>query len=213
MWAFFFGKQKIHFQCGGAGPFSVDGMLCLVNSGCARVFSLLNRVKYDCSLISFSASWHLNSFFNFCELFILCSCSFHFLNSLFQNFSELFRCAATVFPRNYFAAIHLRDIPSSLTSTASQVGMAAWLVSVLLRWRFGCLAWRWSPVLWPAKFFNLVAATFSHCSVIFVCPCPPCTIRVCTSNSNSWMPSMRDSPVKKEGLKSSVVGCELLRGS
>ena len=28
-----------------------------------RVFSLLNRVKYDCSLISFSASWLVNSFF------------------------------------------------------------------------------------------------------------------------------------------------------
>ena len=44
-------REKIHFQCGGAGPFLVDGMLCLVNSGCARVFGLLNSVKYDCSLI------------------------------------------------------------------------------------------------------------------------------------------------------------------
>ena len=44
-------REKIHFQCGGAGPFLVDGMLCFVYSGCARVFTLRKSVKYDCSLI------------------------------------------------------------------------------------------------------------------------------------------------------------------
>ena len=34
----------------------------LVNSVCARDLSLLNSVKYDSSLISFSAPWQVNSF-------------------------------------------------------------------------------------------------------------------------------------------------------
>ena len=55
-------REKIHFQCGGAWPFFIDGVLFLVNPACARDFSLLNRVKYDCSLISFSVSWQVNSF-------------------------------------------------------------------------------------------------------------------------------------------------------
>ena len=47
------------------------------DSGCARVFSLLNRVKHYCSLI---LSVHLgrSTVFNFCELFILCRTVFHF---------------------------------------------------------------------------------------------------------------------------------------
>ena len=49
-------RQKINFQCGGAWPFLVDVMLCLVHPVNDRVFSLLNRAKYDSSLISFSAS-------------------------------------------------------------------------------------------------------------------------------------------------------------
>ena len=53
----------------------------LVNPICARDLSLLNRVKYGSSLISFSASWPFNHFF--CELFILCSYSFHFLKNFF----------------------------------------------------------------------------------------------------------------------------------
>ena len=61
----------------------VHGFFCwcsdfLVNSVCARDFSLLNSVKYDSSLISFSAPWQVNSFFNICELFILCSYSLQF---------------------------------------------------------------------------------------------------------------------------------------
>ena len=55
-------REKNHFQCGGAWPFLVDGVFCLVNSVCARVLSLLQRVKYDSSLISFSAPWPVNSF-------------------------------------------------------------------------------------------------------------------------------------------------------
>ena len=43
---------------------------------------LLNRVRYDCSLISFSASWPVNIFFflqkKFCGLGGLCSYSLHF---------------------------------------------------------------------------------------------------------------------------------------
>ena len=41
------GRETIHFQCGGAWPFSVDGVLCLVNSVNERDLSLLNSVKYD----------------------------------------------------------------------------------------------------------------------------------------------------------------------
>ena len=55
-------------------------MLCLGNPVNDRLFSLLNSVKYDSSLISFSAFWQVNSFFflkkKFCELFILCILSF-----------------------------------------------------------------------------------------------------------------------------------------
>ena len=56
-------REKIHFQCGGAWPFFVDGVLFLVTPVCARDFCLLIKVKYDCSLISFSASWQVTSFF------------------------------------------------------------------------------------------------------------------------------------------------------
>ena len=70
-------REKIHFQCGGAWPFFVDGVLCLVHPVNDLVFSLLNKVKYDCSLISFSASWQVDFFFEkICELLILCSYSF-----------------------------------------------------------------------------------------------------------------------------------------
>ena len=43
-------------------PFFTDGVLFLVNPICARDVSLQNRVKYGASLISFSASWPVNSF-------------------------------------------------------------------------------------------------------------------------------------------------------
>ena len=55
-------REKIHFQCGGAWPFFVHGVLCLVKPVNARFLSLLNSVKYDSSLISFSAPWQVNSF-------------------------------------------------------------------------------------------------------------------------------------------------------
>ena len=78
-------------------------MLCLVNSGCARVFSLLNSVTYDCSLIlSVSASWPVNSF-KILRLIYSMQLQFSiFVNYLFkqlqfQKISELFCYAATVF--------------------------------------------------------------------------------------------------------------------
>ena len=49
-------KTETGRQCGGAWLFLVDGVLCLVHPVNARVLSLVNSVKYDCSLISFSAS-------------------------------------------------------------------------------------------------------------------------------------------------------------
>ena len=58
--------------------FFVHGVLCLVKPVKARFLSLLNSVKYDSSLISFSAPWQVNSFFNICDFFILCSYSFFF---------------------------------------------------------------------------------------------------------------------------------------
>ena len=50
---------------------------------------LLNRVKHDSSLISFSASWPVNSFL------ISANCLIHAVTV--SIFSELFGCAATVF--------------------------------------------------------------------------------------------------------------------
>ena len=48
-------------QCDGARPFLVDVVLYLVHPVNDRVFSLLNSVKYDSSLISFSAPWQVYS--------------------------------------------------------------------------------------------------------------------------------------------------------
>ena len=45
-------------------------MLFLVHPVCARDLSLLNSVKYDCSLISFSASWPVKSFLLKNEFFV-----------------------------------------------------------------------------------------------------------------------------------------------
>ena len=42
-------REKIRFQCGGAWPFLIDGVLCLVKPVNARFLSLLNRVKYGSS--------------------------------------------------------------------------------------------------------------------------------------------------------------------
>ena len=81
--------ETIHFQCGGAWPFFVDGVLFLVNPVCARDLCLLNSVKYDSSLISFSASWQVNNFLIsanylfyagtvFIFVFFFCLCSYSF---------------------------------------------------------------------------------------------------------------------------------------
>ena len=70
-------KTETGRQCGGAWLFSVDGVLCLVHPVNDPVFGLLNSVKYDSSLIPFSALAG-QQFFDICELFILCSCSFSF---------------------------------------------------------------------------------------------------------------------------------------
>ena len=55
-------REKIHFQCGGAWPFFYWCSDFPVNSVCARDLSLLNSVKYDSSVISFSVPWPVNSF-------------------------------------------------------------------------------------------------------------------------------------------------------
>ena len=39
------------------------------------------------------------------------------------------------FPANQLAATHIPDVPFSVNSTASQIGLAAWAVSALLWWR------------------------------------------------------------------------------
>ena len=40
-------REKILFQCGGAWPFFIDGVLFLVSPICARDLSLLNSVKFE----------------------------------------------------------------------------------------------------------------------------------------------------------------------
>ena len=54
----------LRFQCGGAWPFLVDGVLCLDNPVNDRVLSLLSSVKHGtsqrdivCLKYPFSASW------------------------------------------------------------------------------------------------------------------------------------------------------------
>ena len=71
-------REKIHFQCGGAWPFLVDVVLCLVLPVSDRFFSLLNRVKCDCSLMSFIAPWQVNSFFISPNYFIYAVAVFNF---------------------------------------------------------------------------------------------------------------------------------------
>ena len=53
-------REKIHFQCGGAWPFLVVVVLCLVHP-VKRDLRLLKKVRLHCSFISFSASWPVNS--------------------------------------------------------------------------------------------------------------------------------------------------------
>ena len=97
-------REPIHFQCGGAWPFFVDGVLFLVNPVCARDVCLLNSVKYDSSLISFSASWQVNSFLISANylFYAVTVFNYYFLNYLlmqlqFRKISELFSYAVTVF--------------------------------------------------------------------------------------------------------------------
>ena len=63
---------------------------------------MLNRVKYDCSLISFSASWLVNSFFITANYLIYAVIVFNFIFFWFCSYSflifpNLFSYAATVF--------------------------------------------------------------------------------------------------------------------
>ena len=51
-------REKIHFQCGGAWPFLVDVLLCLVHP--SMIESL--ACSMESSTISFSASWQVNRF-------------------------------------------------------------------------------------------------------------------------------------------------------
>ena len=87
------------FSGGGAWPFSVDGVLCLVKPVNARVLSLLNRVKYDSSFISFSALWQFNSFLISANYFSI-QLNFFGYAVTGSKFSELFSYAATVFSWN-----------------------------------------------------------------------------------------------------------------
>ena len=45
-------RSRYDFQCGGAWPFLVDGVLCLVIPVSDRVLSLLKSVKHDSYLIA-----------------------------------------------------------------------------------------------------------------------------------------------------------------
>ena len=103
-------RKKIHFQCGGAWPVFVEVVLFLVNSVCARDLSLLNTVKNDCSVISFSAYLGRSTLFflkkKICELFNLCSYSFLFYfiflnfwlcSYSFFNFSKIIELCSCIF--------------------------------------------------------------------------------------------------------------------
>ena len=107
-------------------------MLRLVHPVNHRVPGLLHRFKYDCSLISFSASWPVNSFlisakylfyavtvFNFFD-FWLCSYSFQF----FQNYlvmqlqfflPELF-CRSILWKGTHGLKLSWRTIAGTLAS-------------------------------------------------------------------------------------------------
>ena len=77
-------------------------MECFVLLNPSTPESLANSVKYDSSLISFSAPWQGQQFFNICELSIVYSYSFKFFIfwfcSLVSKFSELFSYASSVLP-------------------------------------------------------------------------------------------------------------------
>ena len=71
----------------------------------ARDLSLPNSVKYDSSLIFFSAPWQVNSFLISANYLFCAVTVFHFFGYAVtvSNFSELFSYAATVF---FFARIN-----------------------------------------------------------------------------------------------------------
>ena len=86
----------------------MHGVLCLVKPVNARFLSLLNSVKYDSSLVSFSAPWQVNSFlipanYLFCAFTVYIYIYILVMQSQFQKFEELFSYAATVF---FFAGIN-----------------------------------------------------------------------------------------------------------
>ena len=81
-------------------------MLCLVKPVNARFFCLLNSVKYDSSLFSFSAPWQVNSFFISANYLFYAVTVFSFflkkkiflaLQFQFRIFQNYFSYAATVF--------------------------------------------------------------------------------------------------------------------
>ena len=80
----------------------VDGVLCLVHSVKARVLSLLNSVKYDSSLISFSAPWPINSFLISANYLFYAVTVFIFLvmELQFQFFNDLVMQLQVFFCRN-----------------------------------------------------------------------------------------------------------------
>ena len=96
-------REKIHFKCGGAWPFFVDGVLFLVNPVCARDLCLLNSVKYDLFLISFSASWPVHSFFNSANYLFYAVAVFNF------SFLKIYLCTDSFenFPK--YLVLQLRN--------------------------------------------------------------------------------------------------------
>ena len=77
------GEREIHFQCGGAWPFFYWCCDFPVNSVCARDLSLLNSVKYDSSVISFSVLCPVNSFSKFLRIIFSMQCQCHFFFLIF----------------------------------------------------------------------------------------------------------------------------------
>ena len=91
-------REEIHFQCGGAWPFFVHGVLCLVKPVDARAKQC--QVRF---ILDFSAPWQVNSFlisanYLFYAVAVFKKKKYFLVTQLqFSKFSELFNYAATVF--------------------------------------------------------------------------------------------------------------------
>ena len=83
-------KRRFILQCGSD---------FLVSPVCARDLSLLNSVKYDSSLISFSAPWQVNSFFISANLLLYAVAVF-----IFYDFFLIMQLQFRVFPNYFYAA-------------------------------------------------------------------------------------------------------------